>query len=322
MKSNQRKNNTRRQFIATTASVLAASTTGSLRAETQQKQRKNSFAICPNSYPGFANFPQFLNLVKKTPIRAIELPAGTDSAKNLIPEWMVDVPLSGKWQHSLPDLKQLLTKDHFQIACVGTVGYLGYPGSERIIKRRIDFASQLDTKVVNLACDPHVTEKHRTFAYRMLRDMGKYAAEKNICIALETWGGLTRNAEESLRTMQEIGLDNVGINFDSGNVLLANPDMSPTDLVEELQQLTKHLVYIHLKDVQRKQNSKAITTVLGQGDIDFPKLFGVLHNAGYYGPFGFDLETTRSIQSHDIRECHKDLLASLEYLKSIGQFDF
>ena len=196
-----------------------------------------------------------------------------------------------------------------------------YPGSERIIKRRIDFASQLGTSVVNLACDPHVLTKHRTFAYRMLRGVGKYAATKKIRLALETWGGLTRNADESLRTMREVGLENVGINFDTGNVLLANPDMPLANLAEELQQLAKHLVYIHLKDVQRKPNSKAVTTVLGQGDIDFPKLFEVLHNAGYYGLFGFDLETTRSIQAHDIRECHKDLLASLEYLKSIGQFD-
>jgi len=233
---------------------------------------------------------------------------------------MVDVSLGGRWRHSLPDFKQLLVKSGLRVECIGAAGYMGYPGSERIIKRRIDFAQQLGARVLNVACDPAIVTKHRTFAYQMLRDVGHYAAKKRVCIALETWGGITRNAEESLRTMREVGLNNVGINFDTGNVLLNNPEMDAACLAEELRRLTKHIVYVHLKDVLRKKDSQAVTTVLGQGEIDFRKVFDSLHDAGYYGPFGFDLETTRSRQSHDIRECHKDLLASIEYLRSLGEF--
>lgn len=121
--------------------------------------------------------------------------------------------------------------------------------------------------------------------------------------------------------MREVGLSNVGINIDTGNVLLGNPDMDAASLADELQQLVKHAIYVHLKDVRRKKGDRPVITVLGEGEIDFRKVFDILHNAGFYGPFDFDLETTRTSLSGDIRESQKDLLASIEYLRSLGEFD-
>jgi len=175
-------------------------------------------------------------------------------------------------------------------------------------------------KTLNIACDPHVVDKYRDFAYSMLRQVGQYAAQKGIRIALETWGGIARNAEECLRTMREVGLANVGINFDTGNVLIHNRDLVGGQLPAELKRLSRHVIYVHLKDVRRTPDGKSVTTVLGQGEIDFRQVFDILHAADFYGPFSFDLETTRSIRSHDVRECHKDLLASIEYLRSLCEF--
>jgi sugar phosphate isomerase/epimerase len=284
-------------------------------------RREDHFVVASNSYPCAADFAQFLDQVSNTSIHSVEMPVGADGSKSLIPELMVDVPLGGKWQRSLPDLKQFLARKGLRIECLGMAGNMGYPGSERMILRRIDFAEHLGVKTLNIACDPGVADKHREFAYSMLRQVGQYAAKKGIRIALETWGGITRNAEECLRTMREVGLANVGINVDTGNVLIHNRDLAGSELPGELKQLARHVVYVHLKDVRRTPDGKSVTTVLGQGEIDFRPVFDVLHAAGFYGPFGFDLETTRSIQSHDVRECHKDLLESIEYLRSLGELD-
>ena len=75
---------TRRRFTAAMAGAVVVSTTSFLQGKTNE--RRNSFAVSPNSYPGFADVTEFLDQVKKTPIRAVELPVGTDSPKCLIPE--------------------------------------------------------------------------------------------------------------------------------------------------------------------------------------------------------------------------------------------
>ena len=317
---------TRRQFAAGVATAMAATASGAFQAETVK--RRNTFVVGMNCYTcGQFDLAQCLEQIRKTSFRKIELPVwALYNPKVLIPEFMVDAPLGGQWQYSFPDLKQLLAKDGFQVECVCIVGHLaGYPGAESIIKRRIDFAERLGVKIINLACcdfnPPESIEKHRESTYSMLRNVGRYAAEKGIRIAVETWGGIARNAKEAIRTMREVGLSNVGINIDTGNVLLGNPDMDAASLADELQQLVKHVIYVHLKDVRRKKGDRPVITVLGEGEIDFRKIFDILHNAGFYGPFDFDLETTRASQSGDIRESQKDLLASIEYLRSLGEFD-
>jgi sugar phosphate isomerase/epimerase len=310
---------TRRQFTVALATAVAATVVGSSHVEAAKP--KNVFAVNLNCYTwGKFNVAQCLDQIKHTSLRRLELPAEQTRPNSLIPELMVDVSLGGQWQYSLPDLQQRLAADGFQVESVVVSGYMGCPGSEQLIKRRVDFAEHLGARTVILACDPTFAAKHRTFVYPMLREAGEYAAQKGIRIAMETFGGITRNAEESLRTMREVGLSNVGINFDTGNVLLHNPDLDAAGVAGELRQLAPHVIYVHLKDVRRKPGVKPVTTVLGQGEVDFRKVFDILRDAGFQGPFGFDLETTRGVHSGEIRTCHEDLLASIEYLRSLGEY--
>ena len=303
---------TRRQFIASGL----ASTAAAALPDTPVRHR-STFVVAPNCYPG-ADFAQFLDFVRQTPLRNVELPVGADGPANLIPDWLVDDPLGGQWRNSLPDLKQLLAQSGIQIACLGAAGYIGHPGSDRLLRNRIDFAVRLGVPLFNIACGPGVDP---VTACPLLRDAGVYARQKGVRLALETWGGLTRNAEVCLRTLHETEPAPLGINVDTGNVLLGNPDMPADALPDEIRRIGKNLAYVHLKDVLRKPGVPPATMILGQGEIDFKKVFAACHGLGFYGPFGLDLETTKARQAHDPRECHKDLLASLDYLRSIGEFD-
>ena len=105
---------------------------------------KNVFSVSMNCFTwGRFNVAQCLEQIKKTPIRMVELPAEQTRPGSLIPELMVNAPLGGEWQYSLPDLKELLAKDGFRVGGVAVFGYTGYPGSADFIKRRIDFAVSL-----------------------------------------------------------------------------------------------------------------------------------------------------------------------------------
>ena len=95
----------------------------------------NVFAISLNSYTwGRFDLAECLGQIKQTPLRRIELPVEQTRPKSLIPELMVDAPLHGQWQYSLPDLRALLAADGFVVDSLAVFGVLGYPGGADIIK--------------------------------------------------------------------------------------------------------------------------------------------------------------------------------------------
>jgi len=303
---------TRRQFaVAGLASGLASVA----RSDTTEP-RQNAFVIAPNCYPGI-DFAQFIEYVRQTPIRSVELPVGADGPANLIPDWLVDAPLGGQWRNSLPDLKQRVAASGVKIASLGAAGYIGHPGSERLLRNRIDLAVRLGVPLFNVACGPKVDA---AVACPLLRDAGVYARQQGVRLALETWSELTLNAETCLRTLRETEPADLGINLDTGNVLLGNPEMPADALPEEIRKIGKRLAYVHLKDVRRKPGGAPVTVVLGQGEIDFRDVFAACHALGFHGPFGLDLETTHARQAHDPRAHHQALLDSIDHLRAIGAF--
>jgi sugar phosphate isomerase/epimerase len=303
---------TRRQFTATSLASAAAS----VALPDTPDPHRNTFVVAPNCYPG-TDFAQFLAFVRQTPLCNVELPVGADGPNNLIPDWLVDAPLGGQWRNSLPDLKQLLAQNGIRIACLGAAGYIGHPGSERLLRNRIDLAVRLGVPLFNIACGPGANPD---VACPLLRGTGLYARQQGVRLALETWGGLTRNAEECLRTLRATESADIGINVDTGNVLLGNPDMPADALPDEIRRIGKRLAYVHLKDVRRKPGEAPVTTILGQGEIDFKKIFAACRELGFYGPFGLDLETTQARQAHDPQAHHHALLDSLDHLCAIGEF--
>ncbi len=300
---------------------------------------KNSFSVSMNCYTwGKFDIAECLTQIKNTPLRMVELPAEQIRPNSLIPELMVDAPLGGEWRYSLPDLKQLLDSGGFKVESLDVFGYIGYPGGAEIVKRRIDFARTLGAEIIVLGCHHEalvrpsgileaagsLAEKEaRAFLYALLREVGDYAAERDIRIALEIHGGIMANAAEALRTMQEVNRENVGINFDTANILFYNETLSAAEAANELEAVAPYVFHVHLKDILRGETSREhILPPLGRGEVDFPTVFNILHAANFYGPFSFEVETFHgATQSEDISDYHADLLASIEYIKSLGELN-
>jgi sugar phosphate isomerase/epimerase len=305
------------------------------RANAVSTPRQNTFAVSMNCYTwGRFDLAQCLEQIRHTPIRRVELPVELSRPNCLIPELMVDASLGGRWQYSLPDLKALLGKDGFEADSVAVFGHTGYAGSAEIIKRRVDFAHRLGAKILVLGCHHHALhhvepgretaeqQAARQGIYAILRDVADHAAKLDVRIALEIHGGVTANAAESLRTLREVGRPNLGINFDVANILIYNRAFDAAGGARELESLAPHVFHVHLKDVVRDPDGKKFHMPrLGQGEVDFRRAFDILHRAGFYGPFSFEVETFHgSTASNDIRDYHKDLVASIEYVQSLGEF--
>jgi len=147
--------------------------------------------------------------------------------------------------------------------------------------------------------------------YERLRKAGERAGKHGATICLETHPILCHNAEQMLKTMKGVNHENVRINFDTANIYYYNENI---DAVEELKKVVKYVKSVHLKDTDGKPKSFDFPP-LGDGIVDFPKVFKILNEVGFYGPFTFELEATGA------DDMPAALEKSVKYLKRTGCID-
>lgn len=108
-----------------------------------------------------------------------------------------------------------------------------------------------------------------------------------------------------LRCFETVGLDNLGVNLDTANVILygkANP-------VDALDVFGKYVRNLHAKDGMYPTNGHDLgkEVRIGEGKVDFPKLFAKLKELGYDGHVTIEREITGDEQIVDIRFSRKYL---------------
>ncbi len=101
-----------------------------------------------------------------------------------------------------------------------------------------------------------------------------------------------------LRTIEDIGLDNLGINLDPANLILygkANP-------VDSLDVFGKYVRGVHAKDGLYPTTGRYLgqETPLGEGKVNLPALVAKLKAVGYDGPLTIEREISGDQQTADI----------------------
>ena len=103
-----------------------------------------------------------------------------------------------------------------------------------------------------------------------------------------------------LRAIQDIGLDNLGVNFDTANLILygkANP-------VDALDVIGKYVRGLHAKDGFYPTDPKQLgkEAPIGQGKVDFPRVIKRLKELNYRGPITIEREISGPQQIEDIKK--------------------
>jgi L-ribulose-5-phosphate 3-epimerase len=114
-----------------------------------------------------------------------------------------------------------------------------------------------------------------------------------------------------LRAIEDTGLDNIGVNLDTANLILYGKG----EPVGALDVLGKHVRGLHAKDGVYPVNPQKLgeETPIGKGRVDFPEVIRRLHQLSYSGPITIEREVSGAQQESDIR-------ASKQYLERlIGQ---
>ncbi|MEA4824950.1 MAG: sugar phosphate isomerase/epimerase family protein [Clostridiaceae bacterium] len=102
-----------------------------------------------------------------------------------------------------------------------------------------------------------------------------------------------------LNLIADVGADNLLINFDTANCLLygyGNP-------VDALYTFGPYIRNMHAKDgtPPNAPHSMGHETAIGEGEVDFPKVFERLHKLGYDGAVTIEREISGPQQESDIR---------------------
>ena len=111
-----------------------------------------------------------------------------------------------------------------------------------------------------------------------------------------------------LRAIEDVALDNIGVNLDTANLILY--DMG--EPVGALDVLGSRVRGLHAKDGLYPTNPRELgkETPIGKGRVNFPEVIRSLHRLSYTGPVTIERETSGARQEADIR-------ASKQYLEKL-----
>ena len=140
---------------------------------------------------------------------------------------------------------------------------------------------------------------------RMMRAYCGFVKDNGQTFAFETG---QETALTLKRTIEDIGMDNVGVNLDPANLLLYGKDQ-PLNAVELIG---KYVVNTHCKDGSWPISFGLMgeEKPLGAGEVNFPALITRLYGIGYRGPLTIEREIEGDQQVADITRA-KELLEEI-----------
>jgi sugar phosphate isomerase/epimerase len=175
-------------------------------------------------------------------------------------------------------------------------------------KHASDFAKRCDIPAVQTHCG-FIPENPSDPLYKetvdAIREVASYCKRNGQSFRYETG---QETPITLLRAIQDVGLDNQGVNFDVANLILygkANP-------VDAIEIIGPYVQGIHAKDGLWPTNPKDLgkEVPIGQGKVDFSRIIKGLKELNYAGAITIEREISGPRQIEDVR-------AAKQYLEKL-----
>ena len=149
-----------------------------------------------------------------------------------------------------------------------------------------------------------------TAVREIVRRICDYAASKDMTFALETG---QEPARELKHFIEDVGRDNLKVNFDPANMIL----YGTADPIEALDIVAPHVVSVHAKDgnwpPKDSPGALGTETPLGEGAVGMERFVNKLKQIGYTGPMAIEREVSLD---QDMDDRHKEGLSHLDNIRS------
>ena len=167
------------------------------------------------------------------------------------------------------------------------------------IKKASDFAKQCGIDAVQTHCgfipeNPNDTVYKETIT--AMREVAGYCKRNRQNFRYETG---QETPITLVRAIQDVGLDNQGVNFDLANLILYGK-ANPADAIELLG---PYVQGIHAKDGLWPTNPRKLgeEVPIGKGKVDFPRIIARLKELNYRGAVTIEREISGPQQVEDVR---------------------
>jgi L-ribulose-5-phosphate 3-epimerase len=167
------------------------------------------------------------------------------------------------------------------------------------LKRASDFAKQCGIPAVQTHCG-FIPENPNDAVYRetvtAMREVAAHCRSNGQNFRYETG---QETPITLVRAIQDVGMDNQGVNFDLANLILygkANP-------VDAIEILAPYVQGIHAKDGLWPTNPKELgeEVPIGKGKVDFRRIIARLKELNYRGAITIEREISGAQQMEDVR---------------------
>ncbi len=168
------------------------------------------------------------------------------------------------------------------------------------IKKASDFAKQCGIPAVQTHCG-FIPENPNDPVYKetvaAMREVAAYCKRNGQNFRYETG---QETPITLVRAIQDVGMDNQGVNFDLANLILYGK-ANPTDAIELLR---PYVQGVHAKDGMWPTNPKELgqEVPIGKGKVDFPRIITRLKELNYRGAITIEREISGPQQLEDVQE--------------------
>ncbi|MBS1508229.1 MAG: TIM barrel protein [Bacteroidetes bacterium] len=271
----------RREFLRTSALLVAAGLAGSAFAFRRSKQLSFSTLGCPDW-----TFARIVDFAVKNNFQGIEL-RGIQRQLDLTkcPEFSVT--------NKAATLQ--LMKDHqLKFSDLGSSCTLHFPDSAERTKnldegkRFIDLAHEIGCPNVRVFPNNFLKERSKNETMDLIAkglvDLGNHAKGSHVNVLVESHGDLI-HADDLLRVMEAATHKHVGMIWDVTNMWIETQE----PVLEVYTKLKKYIRHTHIKDAI-KTDGKINYVRLGKGKVPIFEAIDLLRRGGYQGYYSFEWE--------------------------------
>ncbi|RTR34051.1 sugar phosphate isomerase/epimerase [Robertmurraya yapensis] len=264
----------------------------------------HQLAINSNTYHGFS-LEDCVKGASEAGFTQIELAAVKDHTPHVLPE------MSAKEIH---DIKLLLEENN--MVCVGVGAHSNVMKKEGIenLLRSVDLAVEFNCPYLITATgdahnDTDVIEDENILMKNLQPILEKCEQHQKVLV-LETHGNNFATGTSLKKLVQSLS-NRVKINYDTANVMFYG-NVFP---YEDLEASIDAVEFIHLKD-KLGANHEWNFPAIGEGHIDFTRVFTTLQKNDYKGPISVEIEFTPAGPS-GLEEVNESVKKSYAYLSRI-----
>lgn len=271
----------------------------------------NNFAVSTNSYHGFS-VDEALEGIAAAGFKYVELVAVKGWTEHIMPAMSMA---------EIDGIKNKLSS--LGLSCIALSGHCNLMDKQRLddFRQNIKLAGDLHCKYIVSSTGEAHFGKNEIFAddalaeniKSLLPDLKHFGLE----LVLEVHGEYG-TGESLKRVVQKIGSDLVGVNYDTGNVVMYGGKKPE----EEIKTCVDFVKFVHLKDkigMGKEWNFPAT----GKGELRLLEFMDYLTKHNYAGPYSIEIEYTEAFTMNpkkegDLAIANRAVKDSYEYLAAHG----